>query len=311
VAELVTRERRVVIPHLFDRWIKRHSETLVAYVFLSPNIIGFVIFTAFPVLIALLLSLYDYDLLLGAKFIGLANFRRLFTTDTVFQAAFRNTVVYTVISVPLAVMLGLGIALLTSQAMRGMSIFRAVFLLPFVTVTVALSLVWRWLYLPEIGLINHVLETLGLQGPRWLTDKNWAMWAIIIMSVWRTFGYNMVLFCAGLQAIPQHYYEAATIDGANAQQRFWHITIPLLSPTTFFVLIISVISSFQVFDQALILTNGGPGVATTTLVLHIFQVGFESFHMGYAASIAWILFIVIFVFTLIQFRVQKRWVSYD
>jgi multiple sugar transport system permease protein len=311
VAEIVTPERRVIAPRRFGRWARPSSETLTAFLFLSPNIFGFLVFTALPVLLALVLSMFDWDLLLGAKFVGLDNFRRLFTLDDVFQASFRNTVVFTVVSVPLSVCIGLGVALLTNQALRGMSFFRAVFLLPFVTVTVALSLVWRWLYLPEIGLINNVLRSIGIQGPAWLTDARWAMWAIIIMSVWRSFGYNMVLFSAGLQAIPVHYYEAATIDGANARQRFRHITLPLLSPTMFFVLIISVINSFQVFDQALIMTAGGPGVATTTLVLHIYNVGFQSFHMGYAASIAWILFIVIFIFTLIQFRAQKRWVTYE
>lgn len=311
MAKVETAERRIITPRLFGRWAKPNNDTLNAFFFLSPNIFGFLAFTAFPVVAALVMSLFDWDLLLGAEFVGLDNFRRLLTADRVFQASLRNTVIFTLASVPLSVCIGLGVAVLTNQMMRGMSFFRAVFLLPFVTVTVALSLVWRWLYLPEIGLINSALQIFGIQGPSWLTDARWAMGAIIIMSVWRTFGYNMVLFSAGLQGIPQHYYEAATIDGANARQRFWYITLPLLSPTTFFVVIISVISSFQVFDQALILTNGGPGVATTTLVLHIYQVGFQSFHMGYAASIAWVLFIVVFVFTLIQFRAQKRWVSYD
>jgi multiple sugar transport system permease protein len=311
VAEIATTECRAIALRQFGRRFKPNSETLAAFLFLTPNIFGFLVFTAIPVLAALVMSMFDWDLLLGAKFVGLDNFRRLFTVDDVFQASFRNTAIFTVVSVPLSVCIGLGVALLTNQALRGMSFFRAVFLLPFVTVTVALSLVWRWLYLPEIGLINNVLRSLGIPGPAWLTDGRWAMWAIIIMSVWRSFGYNMVLFSAGLQAIPVHYYEAATIDGANARQRFRHITLPLLSPTMFFVLIISVINSFQVFDQALIMTAGGPGVATTTLVLHIYNVGFQSFHMGYAASIAWILFIVIFIFTLIQFQAQKRWVTYE
>jgi multiple sugar transport system permease protein len=176
---------------------------------------------------------------------------------------------------------------------------------------VALSLVWKWLYLPDIGLVNQLLALVGISGPSWLVSTTWAMPAVIIMSVWKSFGYNMVLFLAGLQNIPAHLYEAAMIDGASAWQRFRHITVPMLSPTTFFVVIISLINSFQVFDQALVMTGGGPGVATTTLVLHIYQVGFQSFHMGYAAAIAWVLFAIIFTFTVIQFRVQRRWVTYE
>jgi ABC-type sugar transport system permease subunit len=178
-------------------------------------------------------------------------------------------------------------------------------------VTVALSLVWKWLYLPDIGLINSVLGVVGINGPAWLTSQTWAMPALILMSVWKGFGYNMVIFLAGLQGIPDHLYDAAKVDGATAWRRFLNVTLPLLSPTTFFVVVISVISSFQVFDQALIMTNGGPGTATTTLVLYIYQKGFQSFDMGYAAAVALVLFAVIFVFTVIQFLFQRRWVTYD
>jgi ABC-type sugar transport system permease subunit len=201
--------------------------------------------------------------------------------------------------------------MLLNQALRGVVIFRSIFLLPYVTVTVALSLVWKWLYLPDIGLINSVLGVVGINGPAWLTSQTWAMPALILMSVWKGFGYNMVIFLAGLQGIPDHLYDAAKVDGATAWRRFLNVTLPLLSPTTFFVVVISVISSFQVFDQALIMTNGGPGTATTTLVLYIYQKGFQSFDMGYAAAVALVLFAVIFVFTVIQFLLQRRWVTYD
>lgn len=292
-------------------WRRREHEGLAALFFLLPNIAGFLVFTAIPVLAALVLTLYDWDLLIGARFIGLDNFRRLLLQDQTFRAAFLNTVYFTFASVPLSVILGLVTAMLVNRSLRGIVVFRAIFLLPHVTVTVAVALVWRWLYLPDIGLINNVLALVGIDGPAWLTSPRWAMPALIIMSVWKTFGYNMVLFLAGLQNIPDHLYEAAMIDGASRWQRFWHVTLPLLSPTTFFVVIISIISSFQVFDQALVMTNGGPGTATTTLVLYIYQVGFQSFHMGYAATIAWILFAAIFVFTVVQFRLQRRWVTYE
>jgi len=287
------------------------SEAVIAYLFLLPNILGFLAFTAIPVFAALAMSFFDWDLLLGHTFTGVENFRELLTNDETFRHSVRNTAYYVALSVPLSVALGLGIALLTNQALRGITIFRAIFLLPYVTITVALSLVWKWLYLPKIGLINQALGWFGITGPSWLTSTTWAMPAIIIMGVWKSFGYNMVLFLAGLQSIPQHLHEAAMLDGASVWQRFRYVTLPMLAPTTFFVVVISVIGSFQVFDQALVMTNGGPGIATTTLVLYIFNVGFQSFHMGYAAAIAWVLFAIIFVFTLIQFRAQRRWVTYD
>jgi len=292
-------------------WTKREHEGLAAGLFLLPNLIGFLIFTAIPVGAAFVLAFYDYDLLLGASWAGLENFREMFTTDEVFRAALFNTVYFTAVSVPLSVVLGLATAMLVNQALRGIVIFRSIFLLPYVTVTVALSLVWKWIYLPDIGLINSVLGVFGIAGPPWLTSGTWAMPALILMSVWKGFGYNMVIFLAGLQSIPDHLYDAAKVDGATAWRRFLNVTLPLLSPTTFFVVVISVISSFQVFDQALIMTNGGPGTATTTLVLYIYQKGFQSFDMGYAAAVALVLFAAIFVFTVIQFMFQRRWVTYD
>lgn len=292
-------------------WTKREHEGLAAGLFLLPNLIGFLIFTAIPVGAAFVLAFYDYDLLLGASWAGLENFREMFTTDEVFRAALFNTVYFTAVSVPLSVVLGLATAMLVNQALRGIVIFRSIFLLPYVTVTVALSLVWKWIYLPDIGLLNSVLGVFGIDGPPWLTSGTWAMPALIIMSVWKGFGYNMVIFLAGLQSIPDHLYDAAKVDGATAWRRFLNVTLPLLSPTTFFVVVISVISSFQVFDQALIMTNGGPGTATTTLVLYIYQKGFQSFDMGYAAAVALVLFAAIFVFTVIQFMFQRRWVTYD
>jgi multiple sugar transport system permease protein len=292
-------------------WKDREHEGLAAGLFLLPNLIGFLIFTAIPVGAAFVLAFYDYDLLLGASWAGLENFREMFTVDRVFRAALFNTVYFTAVSVPLSVVLGLATAILVNQALRGVVIFRSIFLLPYVTVTVALSLVWKWLYLPDIGLINSVLGAVGIDGPAWLTSQTWAMPALILMSVWKGFGYNMVIFLAGLQGIPDHLYDAAKVDGATAWRRFLNVTLPLLSPTTFFVVVISVISSFQVFDQALIMTNGGPGTATTTLVLYIYQKGFQSFDMGYAAAVALVLFAVIFIFTVIQFLFQRRWVTYD
>ena len=292
-------------------WLRRDHETLAAYLFLGPNIVGFLAFTAIPVVAALVLSFYDWDLLLGREWVGFANFRELFTEDDVFRDALYNTFYFSIATVSLSVVIGLAIALLVNQSLRFMVVFRSIFLLPYVTLTVALALVWKWLYLPDVGLINNVLRAVGLDGPTWLTSERWAMPALIIMTVWKTFGYNMVLFLAGLQNVPEHLYDAAKVDGANAWQRFRDVTLPMLSPTTFFVVVISIIGTFQVFDQALAMTDGGPGTATTPLVMYIYQVGFRSFHMGYAAAIAWVLFAIVFFFTLIQFWFQRRWVSYD
>jgi multiple sugar transport system permease protein len=289
---------------------RRDSEALAAFLFCLPNLTGFLVFTALPVGAAFVLAFYDYDLLLGAQFVGLDNFQRLFS-DTVFKHAFVNTVYFTAVSVPLSAALGLGAALLVNEGLRGLVVFRTIFLLPYVTVTVAVALVWRWIYLPDGGLFNSFLSVFGIDGPRWLTSDTWAMPALILMSVWKTFGYNMVLFLAGLQAIPEHLYDASKVDGSTPWQRFVHVTLPLLSPVTFFVVIISVIGSFQVFDQALVMTGGGPGTSTTTLVLYIWQVGFRSNQLGYAATVALVLFASLFVFTIGQFFLQRRWVSYE
>src|SRR5918997_2891476 len=285
-------------------WRRREHEGLVAFLFLLPSLVGFLVFTAIPVGAAIALAFYDYDLLLGASFAGLENFRELFTTDEVFRDAFFNTVYFTAVSVPLSVVLGLVTAMLVNQALRGIVVFRSIFLLPYVTVTVALSLVWKWIYLPDIGLINSALGVIGIEGPAWLTSERWAMPGLIIMTVWKSFGYNMVLFLAGLQNIPEHLYDAAKVDGATGWRRFLHITLPMLSPTTLFVVVISVIGSFQVFDQALVMTNGGPGTSTTTLVLYIYKAGFQSYKMGYASAIALVLFVIVALFTALQFVLQ-------
>jgi multiple sugar transport system permease protein len=205
----------------------------------------------------------------------------------------------------------MGLALWLNTRLRGLTFYRLAFFLPVVTVTVAVSLIWKWMYEPRVGIINQALALFGITGPTWLGDTAWAMPALIILGLWKGFGYNMVLFLAGLQGIPATLYEAAMIDGANGWQRFWKITLPLLSPAMFLAVILTVISSFQIFDQAFIMTAGGPSNATNTIVLYIFQNGFQFFKMGYASAIAWALFAVIFSFTLIQMWLQRHWVQYE
>jgi multiple sugar transport system permease protein len=286
------------------------QEELIAYAFILPSLLGFLIFLVAPMVASLGISFYDWELLTPPTFVGLKNFANLLT-DRVFKDVMVNTLYYTFGLVPLNLVISLGLAVWLNTRLRGLTVYRMAFFLPVVTVTVAVALIWRWMYEPRAGIIDAGLHALGLPGPTWLGDVHWAMPAIIIMSVWKGFGYNMVLFLAGLQGIPVSMYEAAKIDGANGWQRFWRITLPLLSPVIFLAVVLTVISSFQVFDQALVMTNGGPANATNTIVLYIYQNGFQFFHMGYASAIAWVLFGVIFLFTLFQMRLQGRWVQYE
>lgn len=301
-------------PRSVAKWPPRLSlaqqEELIAYAFILPSLLGFVIFLVVPMVASLGISFYDWELLTPPSFVGLKNFADLFG-DRVFKDVLMNTLYYTFGLVPLNLVVSLGLALWLNTRLRGLTLYRMAFFLPVVTVTVAVALIWRWMYEPRAGIIDVGLRALGLPGPTWLGDPHWAMPAIILMSVWKGFGYNMVLFLAGLQGIPVSIYEAAMIDGATAWQRFWRITLPLLSPVIFLAVVLTVISSFQVFDQALVMTNGGPANATNTIVLYIYQNGFQFFRMGYASAIAWVLFGVIFLFTLFQMRLQGRWVQYE
>jgi multiple sugar transport system permease protein len=286
------------------------QEELIAYLFLLPSLLGFLAFLVLPMMASLGISFYDWELLTPPRFIGLANFQALLN-DTVFREVLWNTLYYTLGLVPLNLVVSLGLAVWLNTKLRGLTLYRMAFFMPVVTVTVAVALIWRWMYEPNAGIVDTVLRAVHLPAPAWLADPQFAMPALILMSVWKGFGYNMVLFLAGLQGIPTSIYEAATIDGASAWQRFWRITLPLLSPTIFLAVVLTVISSFQVFDQALVMTRGGPANATNTIVLYIYQNGFEFFRMGYASAIAWVLFGVIFIFTLFQMRLQGRWVQYD
>lgn len=286
------------------------GETIAAYLFILPSFLGFLVFLVIPILTSLGLSLYSWELLLPPKFIGPQNFVTLIQ-DPLFRAVLLNTAYYALGLVPLNIVISLGLAVWLNTRLRGLTLYRLAFFLPVVTVTVAVALIWKWMYQPDVGLINVLLGWLHIRPPNWLGDPTWAMPALILMSVWKGFGYNMVLFLAGLQGIPATIYEAALIDGASDWQRFWRITLPLLSPTMFFAVVMTVISSFQVFDQAYVMTGGGPANATNTIVLYIFQNGFQFFRMGYASAIAWVLFAVIFVITVLQMRLQNRWVQYE
>jgi multiple sugar transport system permease protein len=292
------------------RWRDRDKESLTAWLFILPSFIGFVIFTAGPVVAAGVISLLDWNLFSPPTFAGLRNFARL-GGDPTFWSALGNTVYFTFVSVPVTILVSLALALLLNHGLRRIAVFRSLLLLPYATITVAVAFVWIWLYIPHGGLANTVLGWFGITGPAWLISDGWAMPALIAMSVWKSFGFGMVVFLAGLQAIPQQLYEAARVDGSNAWQRFRSVTLPMLSPAMFFVVVTSIIGSFQVFDQALIMTNGGPGSRTTTLVMYIYRTGFENYDQGYAAAQSLVLFAFIVVITAAQFVLQRRLVHYD
>ena len=278
--------------------------------FLLPSLSGLTLFTVLPILASLGLTLYEWDLLTPPRFIGLANFQRLLG-DRNFWAALAHTLYFIVGYIPLVMVIALGVAVVLNQKLRGMLFFRTAFFIPVVSAWVAVALLWKWIFNPRFGIFNYLLGLVGIPGPAWLCDPQWAMPAIIITSVWKDIGFIMVMFLAGLQAIPTEYYEAAAIDGANSWQRFFHITLPLLSPTTFFALIISLINSFQVFDQVWIMTGGGPAGATSVLVEQIVKHAFNYSRMGYAAALSWVLFLLVFTATVVQMRMQRYWVTYD
>jgi multiple sugar transport system permease protein len=310
VAVDVQRSQRARTPHGRSRRLQRRT-TWTAYGFLLPNLLGFLVFTFFPVLAALLISFSHWDLLRPPEWAGLANYQRL-AEDTTFHRVLRNTFVYVLGTVPAQMVLALLVAMALNQRIPGRLFFRAAYFMPVVASTVAVALVWRWIFHADFGLLNSALYMIGVDDPpSWLQSTRWALPAIIIMSIWQQIGFSMVLFLAGLQAVPPHLYEAAKIDGASSWHRFVHITIPMLSSTTFFVLVISIINSFQVFDQAFVMTEGGPANATNTLVFNIYRYAFQFFQMGYAAAMAWVLFAIIFVVTVVQFRYQRQWVHYD
>lgn len=294
----------------------RRREIIAAFFFLLPNVIGFLVFMAGPLLTSLGISFVEWNLLTPPKWLGLDNYIELLTDDD-FWSSLRATLYYMAGSVPLGVALALVLALALNQKIRGITIYRTIYFIPVVSSLIAVALMWRWMYNPTSGILNYMLNevfdffNLPITAPDWLQSRVWAMPAIILMSVWKGLGYNMVLFLAGLQGIPRHLYEAAEIDGASDWYQFRHITLPLLTPTTFFIVIISLIGSFQVFEQAYIMTQGGPARATVTTVYYIYENGFQWYRMGYASAVAWVLFALILLVTLIQWKYQDRWVFYE
>jgi len=286
-----------------------YSDVFWAAVLLAPNLIGFLVFMLFPMVASFGLSFVQWDLLTPAKWYGLGNYRDLIA-DPTFRKVLWNTIYYTIGSVPIGIVISFLLALALNQKIPFVKAYRAIYFLPVITSMVAVGIVWTWLYNPEFGLFNYLLGLIGIQGPTWLSSVTWAMPAVIIVSIWKNLGFNMVLFLAGLQGIPDVYYEAAEIDGASWLQQMWYVTIPLISPTTLFVVIMSVIGSFQAFDLIYVMTRGGPARSTSVLVHYLYQCAFEYFKMGYASAMAYVLFFLVFGVTLLQLRSSKSWVVY-
>jgi multiple sugar transport system permease protein len=312
------------------------AETVVAYFFIMPNLLGFLVFTFLPVIASLILSFTSWDFFTPPKFVGIQNFVAVFgfhiksgylfssfadklfvwnyliANDQEFWYFLYNTI-FLMIGIPLGMIGSLFVAIVMNQSLRGIVFFRTIYFLPSVSSAVALALLWKWIYNPDYGMLNTMLAYIGITGPTWLTHPVWAKISLIVMGLWGGLGgYNMLLYLAALQGIPQHLYEAAEIDGANFWQKFLHITIPMISPTTFFIFIMSVIGGFQGgFQNAYLMTRGGPGGATTTLEYYIYNNAFVWFYMGKASALAWFLFIVIFVVTVFNWKYGGKKVQYS
>jgi multiple sugar transport system permease protein len=288
-------------------WERGH----VAWLFLAPALLLITIFFFLPVAAALLLSFTDFDIyavgnLENARFVLLRNYADLLR-NPLFWTALKNTFYFVLVGGPLSVAVSLGAALLVdAKAARFKPFFRAVYFAPVVTTLVAVAVVWRYIYHPRYGLLNYGLERLGIGAVDWLGDPTWAMPAIIVLAVWKNFGYNMIIFIAGLQSIPEELYEAAHIDGAGGLRRFWHITVPALGPTFLFVGVITMIGYFQLFAEPYVMTQGGPLKSTLSVVLLMYEEGFRWWRMGYAAAIAFVLFLIILAGTLLQLRLQRE-----
>ncbi len=288
----------------------RRQETRWGYLLVSPMVLGFTLFFLIALGASLVLGFSDWSLLRSPNWIGIENYRKLFSDDRFIRALF-NTFAIAVPNVILRILFALGLALVLNSKIAFRTFYRIVFFLPVLTMPVATATIWKWIFDPQFGPVNGALREFGIEGPKWLFDPSTATVAVVIVLLWSGIGYDMIIFLAGLGAIPRDYYDAAAIDGASPWQQFRDITLPLLTPTTFFLLVIAVISSLQVFDLVYVMTQIDTSNRLPTLVYYIYEQGFENGNMGYAISMAWALLAIILVFTVVQFRLQRRWVYYQ
>ncbi|SEO68039.1 carbohydrate ABC transporter permease [Paenibacillus sp. OV219] len=283
-------------------------EAIAGYLFIAPWIVGFVVFVLGALVTAFYVSMTDWDLLTPSKWIGTDNYETLFH-DKKFWISLRVTVIYVVTAVPLGIIFGFSIALLLNQKIKGLSIWRTIYYFPAILSGVAVSLMWMWVLNPDFGVINLLLSYVGIHGPGWIASPTWALPSLVIMSVWGSGG-GMIIYLAGLQGIPTELYEAAEIDGCSKWKKLWKITIPMMTSVIFFNLIIGMISAFQTFTEAYVITNGGPDNATLFYAMYLYQNAFKFFKMGYASALAWVLFLIILLVTMLLFATSRKWVYY-
>ncbi|RJP72825.1 MAG: sugar ABC transporter permease [Ignavibacteriales bacterium] len=286
------------------------QQVIFGILFMMPWFVGFIIFGLYPMVMSIYYSLCRYDVLRIPQFIGLGNYEKLIFEDPYFWTSISNTLIYTVLRVPLCIIGSLMLAVLVNNAVRGVKFFRTIYFIPSIVTGVVLSVVWLWMFNPQFGLINSFLAYLGIPGPLWLLDPNWSKPSMVLMSIWSIGGGRMLVFLAALQGIPKHLYEAAEIDGGGWWAKFKNVTVPMLSPVIFLWSVLEIIFSLQVFVEAYIMTQGGPLNSTMFYNLYLYNKAFNDFEMGYASALAWLLLVISLIITLIQFRLSKKWVHY-
>jgi len=306
----------IEVPLKQKRAVRRRTSRLLRreyiafYLFASPWLLGLVIFVLGPTIASFILSFTDYPVIVAPKWVGFDNYVEMFTDDDLVWQSLRVTLYYSLGAVPLGLILSFLLALLLNQGIYGARVFRTIYYLPAIISGVPVALVWMWVLNPEFGLLNNALRLVGIKGPQWLFSMDWVIPSFILMSLWNV-GVPMVIFLAGLQGIPAHLYEAAEIDGAGAKAKFWFVTLPMMSPIILFNLVVGVIGSFQTFTPAFIMTNGGPANASLFYGLFLYNNAFKWFKMGYASSLAWLMFVIIMLLTLLVFRTSTSWVYYE
>ena len=299
-------------PGLLPKITPKQREAFVGYLFILPTYVGFIVFILYPLIESMRISFQEFSLLRGSTYIGLDNYAQMFA-DPRLRISYVNTIIFTLFAVFFNAGIGLILAVMLNRRLPMLmrNLYRSIFFFPVLIAHTYIAVIWRFLYQQDTGVINYYLGVFGIEAIPWLSNAHWAMAAIIILDVWKNTGFAMLVFLAGLQSIPNEYYEAAQLDGANERQLFFRITIPLLSPTIFFILVIFMIGALQVFDTIIVLTAGGPGDATRSVVLYIYEIAFRTFNMGYAAAVSMTLFAIILVLTALQFWISRRWVHYE
>ncbi|HEY0827983.1 MAG TPA: sugar ABC transporter permease [Bacilli bacterium] len=291
--------------------LMKRRDTLSGYLFIMPTILSTMVFLLFPIVYSFYLSFTEWNLINPAKFIGLENYTQKMMQDEQFWVSLKNTVIFSVLSIPMGIAISLFFALLLNQALRGVTIYRAIVFLPVIVSMVSIGMVWRWVFNTDVGILNYFLNLLTIPSIGWLSDERFALTSVAIIGIWKSIGFNMVILLAGLKGVPSHLYEAARIDGAGKAARLFKITIPLITPSLFFVTVMSILASFQVFDLIYIVTKGGPGDSTRVVYYWLYQNAFNFFNMGYASALAWVVFLILLMITLFQFKFLGKRINYE